>query len=227
MLAVGNDGRVYFLGGRRDKGEKIYCYNTLKNIIEPCGQENSSLKISDKTFYFLNEYNSALIPNELRDDVQIVLFNRKKNKFSKVHYEKDMEETVDLKDMTNTAAGKVPEEKRHLKVYCKKIPYGKMPQIPEKLIKFPKLEDLKAKFGKDLSIGLPSKSPIDIEIKKDSEPKEVDINIGGKMPGISGEINIQGPSIEIPKPKVELRGKPKINVGSPSFEKNLLLLIII
>ena len=76
--AVGNDGRVYFLGGRRDKGEKIYCYNTLKNIIEPCGQENSSLKISDKTFYFLNEYNSALIPNELRDDVQIVLFNRKK-----------------------------------------------------------------------------------------------------------------------------------------------------
>ena len=114
--AVGNDGRVYFLGGRRDKGEKIYCYNTLKNIIEPCGQENSSLKISDKTFYFLNEYNSALIPNELRDDVQIVLFNRKKNKFRKVHYEKDMEETVDLKDMTNTAAGKVPEEKRHLKV---------------------------------------------------------------------------------------------------------------
>jgi hypothetical protein len=128
--AVGNDGRVYFLGGRRDKGEKIYCYNTLKNIIEPCGQENSSLKISDKTFYFLNEYNSALIPNELRDDVQIVLFNRKKNKFRKVHYEKDMEETVDLKDMTNTAAGKVPEEKRHLKVYWKKSPYGKMPQIP-------------------------------------------------------------------------------------------------
>ena len=84
--AVGDDGKIYFLGGRREKSEKIYSYNTLKNVIEPCGQENSSLKISDKTFYFLNEYNSALIPNELRDDVQIVLFNRKKNKFKKIHY---------------------------------------------------------------------------------------------------------------------------------------------
>ena len=82
--AVGNDNRIYFLGGRREKGEKIYCYNIIKNIIEPCGQENSSLKISDKTFYFLNEYNSAIIPNELREDIQIVLFNRKKNKFRKI-----------------------------------------------------------------------------------------------------------------------------------------------
>ena len=43
--AVGNDNRIYFLGGKREKGEKIYCYNVIKNIIEPCGQENSSLKI--------------------------------------------------------------------------------------------------------------------------------------------------------------------------------------
>ena len=119
--AVGNDGKVYFLGGRRDKTEKIYCYNIIKNIIEPCGQENSSLKISDKTFYFLNEYNSALIPTEIRDDVQIILFNRTKNKFRKLHYAKDIDERIDIKDMTNTT-GKVPEERKNLKVYCKKTP---------------------------------------------------------------------------------------------------------
>ena len=102
--AVGNEGRIYFLGGKREKGEKIYCYNTIKNIIEPCGQENSSMKISDKTFYFLNEYNSALIPNELRDDIQIILFNRKKHKFKKIHYQKDLEEIIEIKDMTNTLA---------------------------------------------------------------------------------------------------------------------------
>ena len=95
--AVGNDNRIYFLGGRREKGEKIYCYNIIKNIIEPCGQENSSLKISDKTFYFLNEYNSAIIPNELRDDIQIVLFNRKKNKFRKIRYKKDADELIEIK----------------------------------------------------------------------------------------------------------------------------------
>ena len=118
--AVGNDGRVYFLGGRRDKGEKIYCYHTLKNIIEPCGQENSSLKISDKTFYNINEYSSALIPNEIRDDVQIVLFNRTKNKFRKVHYAKDIEETVEIKDLNNTSAGKIPEEKKAFKSLLQK-----------------------------------------------------------------------------------------------------------
>ena len=99
-----------------------------------------------------------------------------------------------------------------------------MPQIPEKLIKFPKLEELKGKFGKDISIGVPSKSPIDLEIKTDSEPKDLNINIGGKIPGISGEINIQGPNFDMPKAKVELRGKPKINVGLPSFGKKSISL---
>jgi hypothetical protein len=214
--AVGNDGRVYFLGGRRDKGEKIYCYNTLKNIIEPCGQENSSLKISDKTFYFLNEYNSALIPNELREDVQIVLFNRKKNKFRKVHYEKDLEETIDIKDMTNSS-GK-PEENRPLKVYCKKIPFGKMPQIPEKLIKFPKIEDLKGNLGADVSLNIPKPSldlNINADVKKDID---IDIDVGGKMPSIPGEIDIQGPKVDLQAPNLQLRGKaPKISIGLPSF----------
>ena len=214
--AVGNDGRVYFLGGRRDKGEKIYCYNTLKNIIEPCGQENSSLKISDKTFYFLNEYNSALIPNELREDVQIVLFNRKKNKFRKVHYEKDLEETIDIKDMTNSS-GK-PEENRPLKVYCKKIPFGKMPQIPEKLIKFPKIEDLKGNLGANVSLNLPKPS-LDLNINPDVKKDiNIDIDVGGKMPSIPGEIDIQGPKVDLQAPNLQLRGKaPKINIGLPSF----------
>ena len=216
--AVGNDGRIYFLGGRRDKGEKIYCYNTQKNLIEPCGQENSSLKISDKTFYFINEYNSALIPNELRDDVQIVLFNRKKNKFRKVHYEKDLDETIDSKDMTNTASSKNPEQNRPLKVYCKKFPIGKMPQLPERLIKFPKIEDLKsglAKGGASLELNKPK---VDIEAKVDLEPKGVDINIGGKLPEVGGEINIEGPKIDINGPNVGLRTKPnKLNISLPSF----------
>ena len=76
--AVGYDNKIYFLGGRRDKGEKTYCFNTNENAIEPCVQENSSLKIGDKTFYTLNKYNSALIPNELREDIQVILFNRQK-----------------------------------------------------------------------------------------------------------------------------------------------------
>ena len=214
--AVGNDGRVYFLGGRRDKGEKIYCYNTLKNIIEPCGQENSSLKISDKTFYFLNEYNSALIPNELREDIQIVLFNRKKNKFRKVHYEKDIEETIDAKDMTSTGSAKFPDENRPLKVYCKKVPVGKMPPIPEKLIKFPKIDDLKLGLGKGASLEL-NKPSIDVNVNANLEPKKIDVDIGGKVPSVGGEINVNGPKIDIQEPSVDLRSKPKLNIGLPSF----------
>jgi hypothetical protein len=218
--AVGNDGKVYFLGGRRDKTEKIYCYNIIKNIIEPCGQENSSLKISDKTFYFLNEYNSALIPNEIRDDVQIILFNRTKNKFRKLHYAKDIDERIDIKDMTNTT-GKVPEERKNLKVYCKKTPMGKMPQIPEKLLKFPKIGEIKVNVRKDIPAGLPSKSPIDIEIKKDIERKEININIEGSIPQIDGEVSAKGPKIDlqIPNINVNLKGKPKLNVGYLLLEK--------
>ena len=222
--AVGDDGRIYFLGGRREKGEKIYCYNTIKNIIEPCGQENSSLKISDKNFYFLNEYNSALIPNELRDDVQIVLFNRKKNKFKKIHYEKDFEESIEIKDMTNNLKSNMfKEEKNNVKIYCKKIPLGKMPFIPDKIITFPKLDELKSQIGKDLSISI--KAPeIKIPEIKPPEIKKEDANIK-----INNFINEEAIDIQIPNvPNVNIKIKPKINLGFtkkgeiPCFLKEIL-----
>ena len=214
--AVGNDGRIYFLGGRRDKGEKIYCYNTLKNIIEPCGQENSSLKISDKTFYFLNEYNSALIPNEIREDIQIVLFNRKKNKFRKVHYEKDVDEVIEIKDMTSTLTPSIyKEENKGVKVYYKKIPLGKMPYISEKLIKFPKQEQFKAKTGKDLNIKVevPEIKKEEININKIKEnPVPVDIK--------ENKIDVQIPKVDLNVDiNTNLRIKPKINIGLPKAKE--------
>ena len=84
-----------------------------------------------------------------------------------------------------------------------------MPQIPEKLIKFPKIEALKANLGKDISIGLPAKSPVDLEIKAIVEPKQIDIDIGWKLPEASGEINIQGPKIDLKVPNINLKGKSK------------------
>ena len=200
--AVGNDGRIYFLGGRREKGEKIYCYNTIKNIIEPCGQENSSLKISDKTFYFLNEYNSALIPNELREDIQIVLFNRKKNKFRKVHYEKDLNEIIELNNITNDNK----EENKGMKIYYKKIPLGKMPHISERLLKLPKLDELKKQIGKNINISI---EPSEIKIPE-NETKKEELNI-------KENINID---VQIPVPNINLRSKSKLNTLTKTREPN-------
>ena len=137
--AVGYDTKIYFLGGRRNKGEKIYCLNTTKNVIEPCGQENSSLRIGDKTFYHLNKYNSALIPNELREDIQVILFNRQKNKFRKVHYSKDLEEKIELKDFSYPDdKNKDVQEPKNVGVFCKTIgDKDDTPPLPDKLIKFP------------------------------------------------------------------------------------------
>ena len=222
--AVGNEGRIYFLGGKREKGEKIYCYNTIKNIIEPCGQENSSMKISDKTFYFLNEYNSALIPNELRDDIQIILFNRKKHKFKKIHYQKDLEEIIEIKDMTNTLAPTIyKEDNKDMKIHYKKISLGKMPYISEKLLKFPKAEELKTEIGKEITSI--SKQPPEVKVPEtnidtkipetNNEIKKSEISIDNKRQEIFNEIKIPEIDIDTEIPEINIDKKiPEINIDS-------------
>ena len=132
----------------------------------------------------MNEYNSALIPNELREDIQIVLFNRKKNKFRKVHYEKDLNEIIELNNITNDNK----EENKGMKIYYKKIPLGKMPHISERLLKLPKLDELKKQIGKNINISI---EPSEIKIPE-KETKKEELNI-------KENINID---VQIPVPKI-------------------------
>lgn len=91
----------------------------------------------------------------------------------------------------------IPEQKRFWKFIDKKT-FIEMPTIPEKLIKFSKIEELKFHVGKGGPIELPSKSPCYLEKKDDLEIKNiVVINIRGKIPAISGEINIEGSRIDV------------------------------
>ena len=96
---LSDDKKVYFLGGREEKGEKLFCFDIDNNEIIKCRQENFSLIGFDKNFYMLNDFNSALIPN-LNEEAQIIIFNRKKKKFKKVKFDKEYDQVILSNDMS-------------------------------------------------------------------------------------------------------------------------------
>ena len=86
---------IYFLGGRHNKGEKMFKFNITSENIGICKQENTRLKPLDKNFYELNEFNSVMIPDcNDSENIQIIIFNKKRKKHRKVLFEKSFEEIV-------------------------------------------------------------------------------------------------------------------------------------
>ena len=84
-----NDGRIYFVGGRKEKGDKVFFFDIKNNQIDRSNQINSAIKISESNFYKLNEFTSVLLPQETKGDIKIIIFNRRTKRFRKAKYERD------------------------------------------------------------------------------------------------------------------------------------------
>ena len=86
---LSNDDKIYFVGGRKEKDDKVFFYDLKNNEIDKTSQINTAIKIHEPNFYTLNEYSSILIPQETKGDIRIIIFNRRTKKFRKAKFEKD------------------------------------------------------------------------------------------------------------------------------------------
>ena len=86
---LSDDEKIYFVGGRKQKDDKIFFYDIKNNEIDKANQINSAIRISESNFYKLNDFTSILIPQETKGDIRIIIFNRRTKKFRKAKYEKD------------------------------------------------------------------------------------------------------------------------------------------
>ena len=201
--AVDVDNKIYLFGGNKKRSkEKELCYifNTKEKSLVPFEQENSSMTTSDKTFYPINEFNSALIPNFEGDKLNVLVFNRRKRRFKRLKFNPEVEKQFEIKDLTND---KNNDDKMRLLLKKVEAP-EKMPDLPEGLIKFPTPEELNA----------PSK--IEPEIKVDIKGPSLNI----EQPNIEGEIGIPGIDIHGPKidAGIDIKG-PKI--GGPGINAEI------
>ena len=86
---LSNDNKIYFIGGRKEKEDRVFYFDLKTNEIDKTNQINTAIKIHEPNFYNLNEYSSVLIPQETKGDIRIIIFNRRTKKFRKARYEKD------------------------------------------------------------------------------------------------------------------------------------------
>ena len=143
-VAMSDDNEIYFLGGRKERGEKVYKFNLSTQQIEKCKQENTSLKPTDKNFYPLNDYNYAMIPDSKIDkNIQVVIFNKKRKKYRKVLYEKNLDETVNNYDIS--LEDSLIRENNQIKIVWKEFQnnYINIDDLPENMLYLPTIEDLK------------------------------------------------------------------------------------
>ena len=147
-ILTGNE--IYFLGGRSNRGDKVYKFNITSEKIEKGKQENTKLKPLDKNFYKLNEYNSAMIPDCKGDNIQVIIFNNKRKKYKKILYEKHLDEIVNNDTLKN---GKINNKKfrdsNQMEIIWKeyKTNYMDNNSLPENMILLPSLTELKNKVN--------------------------------------------------------------------------------
>ena len=142
--AMADDNEIYFLGGRKERGEKIYKFNLLTKQIQKCKQENTTLKPIDKNFYPLNDYNSAMIPDtKIDENIQVVIFNKKRKKYRKVLYEKNLDEIVNNYNLSLDDS--IVKENDQIKIVWKEFKnnYISIDDLPENMLYLPSIEDLK------------------------------------------------------------------------------------
>ena len=142
--AIADDNEIYFLGGRQERRDKIYKYNLSTLQIEKCKQENTTLKPIDKNFYPLNDYNSAIIPEtKIGKNIQVIIFNRKRKKYRKVLYEKNLDEIVNNYDLS--LEDSLIKENNQVKIIWKEFQnnYISIDNLPENMLYLPSIEDLK------------------------------------------------------------------------------------
>jgi len=102
------------------------------------------LKPADKNFYPLNDYNYAMIPDSKIDkNIQVVIFNKKRKKYRKVLYEKNLDETVNNYDIS--LEDSLIRENNQIKIVWKEFQnnYINIDDLPENMLYLPTIEDLK------------------------------------------------------------------------------------
>ena len=144
---IGVSDEIYFLGGRTNRGEKMYKFNVTTENIEKCKQENTKLRPLDKNFYDLNEFNSVMIPDcQTNEDIQIIIFNKIRKKYRKVLFQKNMEEIVNNEYLKySNMVNSLIKENNQMKIIWKeyKNNYVEVNDLDENMIVLPSVEELK------------------------------------------------------------------------------------
>ena len=141
-----NDGRIYFVGGRKEKGDKVFFFDVKNNQIDRSNQINSTIKISESNFYKLNEFTSVLLPQETKGDIKIIIFNRRTKRFRKAKYERDYDiisqkECLEIDgDYQNDNETKIKSEINYKKIENK---YVEELKKQNEELKMPSLLDIK------------------------------------------------------------------------------------
>ena len=95
---LSNDDKIYFVGGKSARTDKIFIFDLKNNEISKTTQINSAMRINESNFYNINEFTSVILPRETNGDIKIIAFNHRTKKFRKLRYERD----YDLINVTNT-----------------------------------------------------------------------------------------------------------------------------
>jgi len=142
---LSNDDKIYFVGGRKERDDRVFYFDLKTNEIDKTNQINTAIKIHEPNFYNLNEYSSVLIPQETKGDVRIIIFNRRTKKFRKARYEKDYD-LVSQKEVLEAVSNNPDDTPPKAEINIKKIEndYNNEFKIPqEEEFNMPSLESIK------------------------------------------------------------------------------------
>ena len=181
---IGIGDEIFFLGGRRIRGEKMFKFNVTSENLEICKQENTKLIPLDKNFYELNEYNSVMIPDCQKENIQIIIYNKLRKKYRKVFFQKNFEEIINNDNLTNSNLDKsLIKENEQMKIVWKeyKNSYVDVNILPEHKILLPSVDELKQNIV-EISNDIYGKKKIE-----DLKNENIDNNIYGSDNDINKE----------------------------------------
>ena len=99
--AVDYDNNVYLFGGKTKNKELSFLFDSKVKSLTPFEQENSIIVSSDKRFYPIDRYHSALIPNleSDNDNICVIVFNTRIKRFKRIKYNFETEEIIVYKNI--------------------------------------------------------------------------------------------------------------------------------
>ena len=88
---LSNDEKIFFLGGKKIKEERIFFFDLMNNEISKTTQINTAMKLNESNFYNINKFTNVIIPQETNGDIKLIAFNQRTKKFRKLRYEIDLD----------------------------------------------------------------------------------------------------------------------------------------
>ena len=86
---LSKDEKIYFVGGKEAKNDKIFLFDLKNNEISKTTQINTFMRMNESNFYNINEFTSVVLPQETNGDIKFIAFNHRTKKFRKLRYERD------------------------------------------------------------------------------------------------------------------------------------------